>query len=189
MILGTFVKKPRFFFNAILLSYQFPLVRPSCELGLPKCLPNASQMSPKCLPNVSQMPPRCFPDASKMPLRWLSDAFQIPDASQMPPKSCYIAFSSMILLHRSHSSMMTKDSSDMNDVFSSMILLHWPLFHDSSSWFRKTFLGSRAGVYFNLFERFRPVSYPERRVWCGNGFFDTNLTRRIDPHGPEGLTI
>ena len=134
MILGTFVKK-HCFFNDILLSYQFPLVRPSCELGLPKCLPNASQMSPKC-----------FPDASKMPLRWLSDAFQIPDASQMPPKSCSIAFSSMILLHRSHSAMMTKDSSDMNDVFSSMILLHWPLFHDSSSWFRKTCLGSRAGV-------------------------------------------
>ena len=129
MILGSFVKKPCFF-NDILLSYQFPLVRPSCELGLPKCLPNASQMSPKC-----------FPDASKMPLRWLSDAFQIPDASQMPPKSCYIAFSSMILLHRSHSSMMTKDNSDMNDVFSYMILLHWPLFHDSSSWFRKNLFG------------------------------------------------
>ena len=134
MILGSFLKKPCFF-NDILLSYQFPLVRPSCELGLPKCLPNASQMSPKC-----------FPDASKMPLRWLSDAFQIPDASQMPPKSCSIAFSSMILLHRSHSSMMTKDNSDINDVFSYMILLHWPLFHDSSSWFIKTCLGSRAGV-------------------------------------------
>ena len=57
MILGTFVKT-HWFFNDILFSYQFPLVRPSCELGLPKCIPNASQMSPKY-----------FPDASKMPLR------------------------------------------------------------------------------------------------------------------------
>ena len=129
MILGTFVKEPCFF-NDILLSYQFPFVRPLLWA-------RSAQMHPKCLPNVSQMSPKCFPDASKMPLRWLSDAFQIPDASQMPPKSCYIAFSSMILLHRSHSSMITKDNSDINDVFSYMILLHWPLFHDSSSWFKK----------------------------------------------------
>ena len=40
-----------------------------------------------------------------------------------------------------------------------------------------------------FFKRFGPISYPERRVWCENSFFDTNLTRRIDPHGPEGLRI
>ena len=154
MILGSFVKK-RCFFNAILLSYQFPLVRPSCELGLPKCLPNASQMSPKCLPNVSQMPPRCFPDASKMPLRWLSDVSQIPDASQMPPKSCSFAFFSMILLHRYHSwlpnvsQMMIWCHDDIwYDVFSSMILLYWFLFHDSSSWCKqKPVLGLVLGSF------------------------------------------
>ena len=117
-------------------------------LSISSCPPLLWARSPQMPPNASQMSPKCFPDASKMPLRWLSDAFQIPDASQMPPKSCYIAFSSMILLHRSHSSMMTKDSSDMNDVFSSMILLHWPLFHDSSSWFRnKTVWGLVLGSY------------------------------------------
>ena len=137
IVSGKFCQKPLFLFqwNIALLSIS------SCP---PLLWARSPQMLPKCLPNVSQM----LPSASKMPLRWLSDAFQIPDASQMPPKSCSIAFSSMILLHRSHSSMMTKDSSDMNDVFSSMILFHWPLFHDSSSWFRKTCLGSRAGVIY-----------------------------------------
>ena len=135
---GKFCKNTLFFqWNIALLSIS------SCP---PLLWARSAQMPPKCLPNASQMSSKCLPDASKMPLRWLSDAFQIPDASQMPPKSCYIAFSSMILLHRCHSSMMTKDNSDMNDVFSYMILLHWPLFHDSSSWFRKTCLGSRAGV-------------------------------------------
>ena len=80
---GKFCQNTLFFFNEILLSYQFPLVRPSCELGLPKCLPNASQMSPKC-----------FPDASKMRLRWVSDASQIPDASKKPTK-CFPNVSQM----------------------------------------------------------------------------------------------
>ena len=143
LFFGNFCRKTLLFqWNIALLSIS------SCP---PLLWARSAQMPPKCLPNVSQMFPKCFPDASKMPLRWLSDAFQIPDAFQMPPKSCSIAFSSMILLHRSHSSMMTKDSSDMNDVFSSMIFIHWPLFHDSSSWFIKLCLGSRVGSYIYIY--------------------------------------
>ena len=36
---------------------------------------------------------------------------------------------------------------------------------------------------------FHSISYPDRRLWCENCFFNTNLTRRIDLHKPEGSGI
>ena len=35
----------------------------------------------------------------------------------------------------------------------------------------------------------RPISYPDKRLWCENGIVDTNLTRQVDPHKPEGPGI
>ena len=42
---------------------------------------------------------------------------------------------------------------------------------------------------FDVCNCFPSVSCLERRVWCENAVFDTNLTRRIDPHGLEGHGI
>ena len=87
------VRRKTCFYNQILLSHGLSSLSHSWKLGLPKCLPDVSQMSLECLPDVCQMSLRCLPDVSQISPRCLPDVSQM--SSQMSPR-CLPDSSSLI---------------------------------------------------------------------------------------------
>ena len=91
-ILIELLRKTLIFYIDILVFHSLSSLSHSWKLGLPRCLPDVSQMSPRCLPDVSEMSLKCLPDVSQISLRCL------PYVSQMSPRFLLPDFSFMMIL-------------------------------------------------------------------------------------------